>query len=293
MWSRQPGWSGQQLAGDSKLRLARRDGKTHRERVAQAVDLVPRRDELRALPRARFGALSHGRGRVAVHHGRPRHQTEAAPLRHPKEAVGRLPVHRGKDQSAGGAVAYEFVEKALRRCCSMVLGRVPRFLGEGEAIEPFEQVVRGRRQHTVLREVNVRIDQSRQDDIAVIALARSLGVLPRQVGEGAVPQDPALPADDHRAVLVAAYRMVGADDAGIVPEAQRAAAQDPRRGIGARRHPPTRSSMRKRMMRQTLSIAFFSSSSRPLALRSSKAVRIIAAVAPLTAKTKGIAKRSL
>ena len=175
----------------------------------------------------------------------------------------------------------------------MVLVGVSRFFGEGEAIEPFEQVVRGRRQHAVLRKVNVRIDQSRQDDLAVIALARSLGVLRRQVGEGAVPQDPALLAHDHRTVLVALHRLVGADDAGIVPEAQRAAAQNPCRGIGARRHPATRSSMRKRMMRQTLSIAFSTSTSRPLAIRSSKAARIIAAVAPLTAKMKGIAKRSL
>ena len=121
----------------------------------------------------------------------------------------------------------------------MVLGGVSRFLGEGEAIEPFEQVMRGRRQHAVLREVNVCVDQSRQDDLAVIAVARSLGVLPRQVGEGAVPEDAAPLAHDHSAVVVAAHRLVGADEAGIVPEAHCAAAQNPRCGIGARRHPAT------------------------------------------------------
>ena len=283
----------QELAGKSKLGFARRDGKTHRESVAQAFDLVPRRDELGALPGARFGVLSHGLGSVAVHHGRPRYQTEAAPPRGPKEADGRFPMHRGEDEGAGGAVAHELVEKALCGHRGMVLGGVSRFLGEGEAIEPFEQVVRGRSQHSVLREVNVCIDQSGQDDLAVIALARSLGVLPRQVGEIAVPQDAAPLADDHRAVVVAVHRLVRADKAGIVPEAHRAAAQNPRRDIGARRHPSTRSSMRKRMIRQTLSVAFLSSSSRPLARRSSKAARIIAAVAPLTAKMKGIPKRSL
>ena len=175
----------------------------------------------------------------------------------------------------------------------MVLGGVSRFLGEGEAVEPFEQVVRGRRQHAVLREVNVRIDQSRQDDRAVVALARRRGVLARQVGEGAVPQDAAPLAYDHGTVLVTLHRPVGADDAGIVPKTHRAAAQNPRCDIGARRHPATRSSMRKRMMRQTLSVAFSSSTSRPLAQRSSKAARIISLVAPLTAKMKGIPKRSL
>ena len=169
---------------------------------------------------------------------------------------------------------------------------VSRLLGEGEAIEPFEQVVRGRRQHAVLREVNVRVDQSGQDERVVMALARRLGVRRRQVGEGAVPEDAALTADDHRAVLVASYRLVGTDDAGVVPEAQRAAAQDQRCDI-ARGHPATRSSMRKRMMRQTFSIAFPSSTSRPLPLRSSKAARIMSLVAPLTAKMKGIPKRSL
>ena len=190
-------------------------------------------------------------------------------------------------------MAHELVEEALRRSRGMALVGVSRFLGEGEALEPFEQVMRGRRQHAVLREVNVRVDQSRQNDLAVIALARCLGVLPRQVGEGAVPQDPALLTHDHSAVVVALHRLVGADDAGIVPETQRAAAQNPCRGIGACRHPATRSSMRKRMMQQTLSIAFSTSTSRPLALRSSKAARIIAAVAPLTAKMKGMPKRSL
>ena len=170
---------------------------------------------------------------------------------------------------------------------------VSRFLGEGEAVEPFEQVVRGRRQHAVLREVNVRIDQSGQDDRIVIALARGLGVRARQVGEAAVPEDAALLAHHHRAVVVAAHRRLGADDAGIVPKTQRAAAQNARCGIGARRHPATRSSMRNRMMRQTWSVAFSSSTSRPLARRSSKAARIVAAVAPLTAKMKGIPKRSL
>ena len=229
----------QELAGESKLRFARRDGKAHREGVAQAFDLVPRRDELGALPGARFGVLSHGLGSVAVHHGRACDQTEAAPPRRPEETIGRPPMHRGEDEGAGGAVAHELVEEALRSCRGMVLGGVSRFLGEGEAIEPFEQVVRGRRQHAVLREVNVRIDQSGQDDLAVIAVARSLGVLPRQVGEGAVPEDAAPLAHDHRAVVVAAHRLVGADEAGIVPEAHCAAAQNPRCGIGARRHPAT------------------------------------------------------
>ena len=283
----------QQLAGKPKLLFARRDGETHRKRIAQAVHLVPLGDEVGALLGARFGALGHGIGRVGVHHGRTRHQTEAAPLRRPKETVGRLPMHRGEDQGARGAVAHQLVEKALGGRHGMALVGVSRLFGEGEAIEPFEQVVRGRRQHAVLREVNVRIDQSRQDDLALIALARSLGVLRRQVRESAVPQDAALPAHDHRTVFVAAQRPVGTDDAGIVPKTQRAAAQDPRCGIGARRHPATRSSMRKRMMRQTLSIAFPSSTSRPLATRSSKAARIIALVAPLTAKMKGISKRSL
>ena len=175
----------------------------------------------------------------------------------------------------------------------MILGGVSCFLREGETIEPFQQVVRGRRQHAVLREVHVRIDQTGQDEPAVVALARRLGVFLRQRGEGAVPQDAALPAHDHRAVVVAAHRPVGADDARVVREAQRAAAQHPRSGIGAPRHPATRSSMRKRMMRQTLSVAFSSSTSGSLARRSSKAARIIAALAPLTAKMKGIPKRSL
>ena len=99
----------QELAGKSQLRFARRDGKTHRESVAQAFDLVPRRDEFGALPGARFGVLSHGWGSVAVHHGRPRHQAEAAPPRRPKEAAGRLPMHRREDEGAGGAVAHELV----------------------------------------------------------------------------------------------------------------------------------------------------------------------------------------
>ena len=254
---------------------------------------MPRGEQLGALPGARFGAPSHGRGGIAVHHGRPRCQTEAAPLRRPKETVGRLAMHRGEDEGTGGAVAHELVEKALRRRRRMVLVGVSRLLGEGEALEPLQQVVRRRRQHPVLREVNVRVDQSRQNDLAVIALARRLGVHPRQVGEGAVPQDAALLAHDHRAVVMALHRLVGADDAGVVPETHRAAAQDPRRGIGARRHPATQSSMRKRMMRQTFSIAFATSTSRSLARRSSKAERIIFLVAPLTAKMKGISKRSL
>ena len=283
----------EELAGEPKLHFARGDGEAHRERVAQPLDPVPRRDEIGALPGARVGVPGHGVGRVAVHHGRPRQQAEAAPPRRPKQAGGGVSMHRGEDEGAGGAVAHELVEEALRRRRGVVLSGVSRLFGKGEAIEPFQQVVRGRRQHAVLREVNVGIDQSGQDDRAVMALARSVCVRARQVGEGPVPQDAAPPAHDHRAVLVAARRPVGADDAGVVDEAQRAAAQHPRCGIGTRRHPATRSSMRKRMMRQTLSVAFSSSASCPLPRRSSKAARIIAALAPLTAKMKGIPKRSL
>ena len=183
--------------------------------------------------------------------------------------------------------------KRSAAAAAVVLGGVARLLGEGEAIEPFEQVVRGRRQHAVLREVNVRVDQAGQDHRVFIALARRPGVLARQAGEGAVPEDAALLADDHRAVLMTAHCLLGADGAGVVPKIHRAAAQHAHRGIGARRHPATRSSMRKRMMRQTLSIAFPISASAPLAMRSSKAARIMSLVAPLTAKMKGMPKRSL
>ena len=171
---------------------------------------------------------------------------------------------------------------------------VPRFLGEGEAIEPFEQVVRRRRQHAVLREVNVRVDQAGQDDRVVVALAAAPRRAPaagrrRRRARGCGPAGPPPPRRPRGSLSPVS----GPTTRGSSPKAQRAAAQDPRCGIGARRHPATRSSMRKRMMRQTLSIAFPCSSSGPLAMRSSKAARIMSLVAPLTAKMKGIPKRSL
>ncbi len=140
--------------------------------------------------------------------------------------------------------------------------------------------------------MNVGIDQSRQDDAISEMVDGRPGVPVRQVGESAVPQDSPVGGDGHRAVVMGGDRIRRPDDSRIVAKADRAAAQDSGCSHGDRGHPATRSSMRKRRMRQTLSIALAYSATRSLSTRASKAARILSLEAPLTAKMNGMPKRA-
>src|SRR5690606_19700129 len=149
-----------------------------------------------------------------------------------------------------------------------------RLFRKGETIEPVEQVLSGRGMHAVLRKMDMRVDETRQDQAIAIIIDGRRRKAARQKRDRPAPQDNAVIADGDAALL---FMM---KIAGCIAKGQGLAANDAR-------HAETLSSIRNRKMRQICSIARANSSSGVLLMRSAKLSRICCFVAPFTAKMKG------
>ena len=91
--------------------------------------------------------------------------------------------------------ADEAVEEELGHGRGIAAIGIAAFFREGEARQPVEQVLAGRGQHAVLREVDVRVDEARHDDAVAIVVDRRLAEALRQQRlparpTGCVPSSP-------------------------------------------------------------------------------------------------------
>ena len=121
---------------------------------------------------AAFRRVAQRFRRVAVHQDLPREHQRVAPLRFREEGFGRLRMHRAKGDSGRRAVAQELVEEETRIAGAM--GRICKllFLDEGVFSQPFEKLRAEAPDHLGLREMDVRIDEARQDEVGAMILDR-------------------------------------------------------------------------------------------------------------------------
>ena len=123
---------------------------------------------------------------------------------------------------------------------------VARLLGESETFEPVEQILPGRRQHPILRKMDVGVDKARKNEAVAMIVCRIAAKARRERCEWPSPENTAIVADDHRPFLIIC------DLALIGAEARRLSADD-------ESHGSTLSSMRKRRIRRILAIAISNS----------------------------------
>ena len=146
--------------------------------------------------RALLGAVAHRGRHIAVHHGLAGDDRHATPSRRREQRLGALLVDRGEDHRRSGAVGDQPVEEFLRRGRGVAAVAIAGLFRKGKAAQPVEQILSRRRQHAVLGEVDMGIDEARQDQAVaeVIDRARAIGL--RQGAMRAAPQDAPVIADD-------------------------------------------------------------------------------------------------
>ena len=222
----------QQRARRLELGVARGHRKARRDRVVQAAAAVPALDQRLALAIALLGGIEQRRGRAAVHHHLAGDHARAAPLGFGEQRLGRFRMHRAVDRRRRGAVAQQLVQEEAGDARGMGGVGEPLLLDEGVFLQPVEQLGAVARDHLGLRQVDVGVDQPRQDQVACMVVDRRIF---RQLAEhrARIAQccDPAV-LDQHDAVLEIDVARCLADLGGIVLEAQETPAERATLGHG-------------------------------------------------------------
>ena len=234
-----------EIAGSLELRFRGGDGEARRHGIAQAAAAMPFLDQGLAVAGAGGGIVAHRVRCVTVHQGLAGDQRHRALLRRGEKRFRRNGMDRAIGRCRRGAVTEQAVEEDLGRGSRMGRIAIARLLGEGEAIQPFQQIRAGRRQHAVLGKMDMGIDEARQDQIVTIIVDRQGTMCLWQIGEVSGPGDAARAIQRNRALPVKDMGVLGRNVMGIGAKAQYLAAQHTRldgwRGV----HAFTRPSRRK------------------------------------------------
>ena len=140
-------------------------------------------------------------GRVAVHHHLAADGQHVARMGLGEKGVGRFLVHGAVGGHRRGALPDHLVKEQPRHA-PPVLG-VPEaaFLGKGVSVQPVQQLGSKRGQHLHLREMQMRVDEARHDQVRAMVDDRCAGSLNGNGGKGRGGFNPAF-FDQERAVLV-------------------------------------------------------------------------------------------
>ena len=153
----------QEFAGRRQLRRPGGDREAGRDGVAQPALPVPAGVEALARAQPAFGAVAERGGGIAVHQRLAGGERHAAPRRRREQPVRGLLVDGGEDERGRRAVGQQQVEEDLGGGGGMGPVRIARLLGKGEAAEPVQQAAPAGGGDAVLREMDMRIDEPRQD----------------------------------------------------------------------------------------------------------------------------------
>ena len=155
------GMLGRQSAGDLQLFGAGGDGETRRDRVVGAADSVPFSDQLLAVVIRRSRRVEHRVRRVAVHHRLAADHAHVPAGGLLEERLCGTPVARTESDGGGGAVRDEQVAEPARHGARMLRVGISRLGGKGVAVEPIEKLAPPTGHDLDLREVYVRVDETR------------------------------------------------------------------------------------------------------------------------------------
>ena len=244
------GVGGGERPGRAELGLGGGDREAHRDRVAEPSAPVPAFDEPLGVARPRDRIVPQRLGGVPVHHRLPADEGVAPPLGGGEESVRRDGVDGGKDERGGRSMLHEPVEEALGGGAGVPVRGVAALLREGEAVQPVEEVLSGRGEHPVLREVDVGVDEPGEHERVPVVVRREVPEALRKAAGGSAPRDAAVPGDRDRPPPMEPDRAPRSGERRIVAVGQHRAANDsavrgtasdaPIRGAAADAAVPTR-----------------------------------------------------
>ena len=214
-----------QPTGGIKLRLGGGDGEARTDGIFQPSLAMPSGDQCGRIVISGLRRVEQPVGRVAIHQrlaGGERHVAAGGLL---EKAIECHRVNGRKGKAGGNAVTQQFVEKCLCSGFRNSALAVTLLLDEGIAVEPVEQILSVSRQHTVLGEMQMGVDEARQNKLAAIIDALKGCMGSGKIAAPAAPDDPAIAADDDGAIDDMADRAV-ARMAGIGSIIQQLAGQD-------------------------------------------------------------------
>ena len=215
------------LAGRAELRLGRGDREAHGDRVAQPPPAMPALDERLAVSDTRNRIVLQCLRGIAIHQRLAADDGLTARFRRGEERIGRASMHGREDHRGGRPVLHQPVEKYLGRGTRMRRRGIAVLLREGKTVQPVEQILAGRREHSVLGEVDVGVDEARQHErLAVVNGGEGPKGL-RQACGGSAPGDAAISRDRDCAAPMEPDGAPRPDDRGIVAECQHCPANDP------------------------------------------------------------------
>ena len=163
---------GEKLSREAKLGLGRGDGEARRHRIAKPALAMPGPIERLRLAGPGLGlVLDFGHG-VAVHHRLAGDERHAAAFRFGKQGLGGGAVNGTEGEGRRGAMLEQPVEKNLCRPRPIGPIGIAGLLGKGEAGQPVEKIAPRRRQHPVLGEMDVGVDQPGHQDSATEIIRR-------------------------------------------------------------------------------------------------------------------------
>ena len=160
------GMFGGEPAGRFELGFRRGDSEAWRDRVVQAAAPIPFFDQGRGIAVPAVRGVAQVLRAVAVHQYFARDHAQVARLGLREESVDRTRMHGAEYQRSGGAVAHQFVEKeagdlrGVLRVGKKTLGR------KRVIVEPIEQLRGIGRDHVGLWIVDVRVDETRHQQMA-------------------------------------------------------------------------------------------------------------------------------
>ena len=168
------GVGGGELARRAELRLGGGDREAHRDRVPQppAPAPVPAREERLAVARPRDRVVADRLGGVAVHHRLSADDRVAPPFGRGEERVRCGGVHGREDDRGGRPVLHQPVEEHFGGGVRVAGGGVAAFFPVGEAVQPVEEVLPRGREHPVLREVDVGVDEPGEHERVPVVVRR-------------------------------------------------------------------------------------------------------------------------
>jgi hypothetical protein len=156
------------LAGAGQLRLAGGGREARCNGVKQSVVAMPAFDQFTRLACAFVSRIAKILGAVAVHEHFARHHAHSPSLGHCKEGVDGGGMHGTEHVGGGRAVADQFVEKELGHLLSMRQVGEPALDWKRVVLQPVQQLASAGADDIGLRIMNVRVDETRQQDVFAV-----------------------------------------------------------------------------------------------------------------------------
>ena len=216
---------GEQRAGHLHLLRRRGDGEARRDGVERTALAVPGDDQRLGVVVAGLRRVAKPLRRIAVHHHLAADDQHVALGCLREEGFGQFLVHRAIGSDRGRALPHHLVEEQPRDAAAMLRVEELGLLRKRVGVQPVEQLgaVGGDDLH--LREMHMRVDEARQDEVRPVVDGRDIGAgLPRHIGIAADRGDLAV-TDEHRAILLVAIGGAVAGAVGPAQERQRPAAE--------------------------------------------------------------------